>query len=300
MRRILAITDEEETRKTIIRILETKEFAMLEAKHTQIGFQMAHKFHPDMILCDLDMSNLSGYSLLEKVRQDPDLSHIPFIFLTSQLQIKEVHKRIQISADDYITKPIQASQLLAVIETHTQVSANAIESIDHALKVNCNAEKKRLTDSQQDILQLFSQHKSIKAIAMEKKISLDAAILLEDITVRLGNRLKLGEKINEKVELGSSKLEITHSENDSLSSHSLSSHSTEENCLTPRQKEILKLVANGMTTKEIASSLFISVKTVETHRGQLMERLNIHDLAGLIRYAIRIGLIDLEDDSVAL
>jgi len=48
-----------------------------------------------------------------------------------------------------------------------------------------------------------------------------------------------------------------------------------------------------MTTKEIANSLFISVKTVETHRGQLMERLNIHDLAGLIRYAFRTEIINL-------
>lgn len=61
--------------------------------------------------------------------------------------------------------------------------------------------------------------------------------------------------------------------------------------LTPRQKEILQLVAEGKTTKEIARALHISVKTVETHRGQLMDRLEIHDIAGLVRYAIRIGLI---------
>ena len=57
----------------------------------------------------------------------------------------------------------------------------------------------------------------------------------------------------------------------------------------------MRLVANGLTTKEIAKSLFISVKTVETHRGQVMQRLNIHDLAGLIRYALRVGLISLDE-----
>lgn len=61
--------------------------------------------------------------------------------------------------------------------------------------------------------------------------------------------------------------------------------------LTPRQREILQLIAEGHSTKEIASKLDVSVKTAETHRAQLMERLAIHDVAGLVRYAIRIGLV---------
>lgn len=61
--------------------------------------------------------------------------------------------------------------------------------------------------------------------------------------------------------------------------------------LTLRQREILQLIAEGNTTKEIATKLTLSVKTVETHRTQLMERLDIHDIAGLVRYAIRIGLV---------
>jgi DNA-binding NarL/FixJ family response regulator len=61
--------------------------------------------------------------------------------------------------------------------------------------------------------------------------------------------------------------------------------------LTPRQREILQLIAEGKNTKEIASDLDISVKTVESHRLQLMERLNIHDVPGLVRYAIRSGLV---------
>jgi DNA-binding NarL/FixJ family response regulator len=61
--------------------------------------------------------------------------------------------------------------------------------------------------------------------------------------------------------------------------------------LTPRQREILRLIAQGHTTKEIAQQLAISVKTVETHRAQLMERLDIYDIARLVRYAIRLGLV---------
>jgi DNA-binding NarL/FixJ family response regulator len=62
--------------------------------------------------------------------------------------------------------------------------------------------------------------------------------------------------------------------------------------LTARQREILQMIAEGRNTKEIAGTLDISVKTVEAHRLQLMARLNIHDLAGLVRYAIRNGIVE--------
>lgn len=61
--------------------------------------------------------------------------------------------------------------------------------------------------------------------------------------------------------------------------------------LTPRQREILHLIARGYSTREIATQLHVSVKTVESHRAQLMQRLNIHDVAGLTRFAIRTGLV---------
>lgn len=64
--------------------------------------------------------------------------------------------------------------------------------------------------------------------------------------------------------------------------------------LTGRQREILQLIAEGSSTKDIARKLNLSVKTVETHRAQLMERLDIHEVAGLVRFAIRHGLVNTE------
>lgn len=61
--------------------------------------------------------------------------------------------------------------------------------------------------------------------------------------------------------------------------------------LTPRQRDVLKRIAEGRSTKEIAYDLNLSVKTVETHRAQIMERLGIRDVAGLVRYAMRAGLV---------
>ena len=64
--------------------------------------------------------------------------------------------------------------------------------------------------------------------------------------------------------------------------------------LTPRQREVLQLIAEGHSTKATAQQLSVSIKTIETHRLDIMNRLAIHDVAGLVRYAITIGLITLD------
>jgi DNA-binding NarL/FixJ family response regulator len=69
------------------------------------------------------------------------------------------------------------------------------------------------------------------------------------------------------------------------------SHTSPLSLLTARQREILQLIAEGRSTKEIGYRLMLSTKTVETHRRLLMERLGIHDVAGLARFAVRAGLV---------
>jgi len=63
--------------------------------------------------------------------------------------------------------------------------------------------------------------------------------------------------------------------------------------LTDREREVLQLIAEGFTNREVAKQLFISVKTVEAHRAHIMQKLNIHDIAKLVKYAIQKGLVDL-------
>jgi DNA-binding NarL/FixJ family response regulator len=77
--------------------------------------------------------------------------------------------------------------------------------------------------------------------------------------------------------------------------HRLRSEEQPVDALTPRQREVLQLIAEGQSTKEIARRLELSVKTVETHRTQLMKQLDIHEVAGLVRYAIRTGLVSVTE-----
>ena len=61
--------------------------------------------------------------------------------------------------------------------------------------------------------------------------------------------------------------------------------------LSPRQRQVLQLLASGHSTRKIALDFNLSIKTVETHRSQMMSRLNIHDLPALVRYAVRVGIV---------
>jgi two-component system response regulator NreC len=69
-------------------------------------------------------------------------------------------------------------------------------------------------------------------------------------------------------------------------------HSPQEEALTLRERQVLQLVAEGKSTKELSNLLSISVRTGDSHRSRIMEKLEIHEIAGLVRYAIREGLIE--------
>jgi DNA-binding CsgD family transcriptional regulator len=153
-------------------------------------------------------------------------------------------------------------------------------------------------------LQLVAQGTPIEAIADEFAITIEAAILLEEIAVRLNqffcnpsnneavNQLQIqGERCMNCMDhlLNFSKVPDSCKK---MNGNADASHSVNEGGLTLRQREVLSLFASGFSTREIAQSLCLSVKTVETHRQNIMERLNIYNFAGLVRHAIRMGLID--------
>ncbi len=77
-----------------------------------------------------------------------------------------------------------------------------------------------------------------------------------------------------------------------------SSIAQELQALTPREIEVLKLVAEGRTNQEIADRLVLSIKTIQAHRANVMEKLGLHDITKLVRFAIRHGLIPLAEDEI--
>ncbi len=123
MKKILIIEDEEQTRKNLATILRMEGHTALTAADGQAGLEMARRELPDLILCDVMMPLLDGHGVLKALREDKETAGIPFIFLTARGERTELRTGMNLGADDYLTKPATASELLAAIEARLKREA---------------------------------------------------------------------------------------------------------------------------------------------------------------------------------
>jgi len=115
MKKILVIEDEELVRENLVDLLQIEDFQVLQAADGQLGLRLAQEEHPDLILCDVMMPRLDGYGVLSQLRQNPKTAMIPFIFMTALADRTNARKGMELGADDYITKPCTATELLTAI-----------------------------------------------------------------------------------------------------------------------------------------------------------------------------------------
>ncbi|MCP9764792.1 response regulator [Lacihabitans soyangensis] len=117
MKRILLIEDNNEIRENTAEILELDGYEVLTAENGKIGVELAASSKPDLIICDIMMPVLDGYSVLHLLSKNPDTENIPFIFLTAKADRQDFRKGMEMGADDYITKPFDDVDLLNAIES---------------------------------------------------------------------------------------------------------------------------------------------------------------------------------------
>ena len=120
MTTILVIEDVEALREEIMETLSYEGFDVLGAENGVVGVQMAKTYLPSLIICDIAMPELDGYGTLVQLRQDPNTSMIPFIFLTAMTEKVDMRQAMQLGADDYLTKPFTSSELLGAIASRLQ------------------------------------------------------------------------------------------------------------------------------------------------------------------------------------
>lgn len=116
MKKILIIEDEKQTRKNLATILRMEGYLALTASDGKLGLAMARSEVPDLILCDVMMPHLDGHGVLAALRADRATSSVPFIFLTARGERADLRTGMNLGADDYLTKPATARELLAAID----------------------------------------------------------------------------------------------------------------------------------------------------------------------------------------
>lgn len=120
MARILVIEDEAAILENIVETLELEDFEVFGAINGQKGIHMARQYQPDLILCDIMMPEISGYDVLMTLRGDPELTLVPFIFLTALATRSAMRQGMELGADDYLTKPFTPLELISAVTTRLE------------------------------------------------------------------------------------------------------------------------------------------------------------------------------------
>lgn len=123
MKKILVIEDAQSLRKDILEMLGFEGYEAEGAENGIVGVQMAREMRPDLIICDIMMPGMDGFGVLEELRKDAELGTIPFIFLTARTDRADSRYGMELGADDYLTKPFTASELLASVQTRLDKQA---------------------------------------------------------------------------------------------------------------------------------------------------------------------------------
>jgi DNA-binding NarL/FixJ family response regulator len=171
MKRILVMEDESQMRKNICTILKMEGFSFVAVENGREGVEIAKKEPPDLVLCDVMMPELDGYGVLEALRGNKATAGIPFIFLTAKGERADLRAGMNLGADDYLTKPISAEELLNAInarfQRHKEQEQSTLENAEFKPDFNSSKplETLGLTPREAEVLLWVAQGKSNGDIA---------------------------------------------------------------------------------------------------------------------------------------
>lgn len=115
MTTILVIEDENDLRSNIVKILRYEGYEVYDSADGFEGLQATRQHNPDLIICDVMMPGMDGFEVLSRMRDDPDMTLTPFIFLTAKAEKADMRQGMTLGADDYLTKPFTRDELLDAI-----------------------------------------------------------------------------------------------------------------------------------------------------------------------------------------
>lgn len=167
MKKILIIEDEPEMRRNMVKILGLEGFQPLAAENGRVGGEVARREKPDLVLCDVMMPLLDGYGVLTALRADPSTATLPFIFLTARGEKADLRNGMNLGADDYLTKPVDADDLLRAVNARLQRAQEQRRTeLEPDFSAAAPLETLGLTPREAEVLLWVAQGKSNQEIGM--------------------------------------------------------------------------------------------------------------------------------------
>jgi signal transduction histidine kinase len=131
--RILVIDDDEGLRETVVAVLEMAGYEVVAAEDGEAGMIRASETAPDLVLCDIEMPKKDGFEVLAMFRENASTAHTPFIFLTGKGERELMRRGMDLGADDFITKPFSAEELLSAVTSKLRKHAKQEEAVKRKL-----------------------------------------------------------------------------------------------------------------------------------------------------------------------
>lgn len=165
MKTILVIEDQPDMRESIATILGMEGYEVLEAADGKSGILWAREEKPDLILCDVMMPEMDGHAVLNQLRHERAIAGTPFIFLTARGEKQDLRDGMNLGADDYLTKPVAADDLLRAISARLQRETRRASSFSPDFSSARPLESMGLTPREAEVLLWVAQGKSNPEIA---------------------------------------------------------------------------------------------------------------------------------------
>jgi YesN/AraC family two-component response regulator len=194
MKKILVIEDETQTREMFLRCLTFEGFSALAAENGSVGIHLAKSHIPDLIVCDIMMPDLDGYSVLSALHQDLATAAIPFIFLTAKVTMADLRQGMELGADDYLTKPCTIEQFLSAVNTRLDSQSTNLDS-SFASPLNTSSVSKTIFPSCPKLSQVFRfiethYHQSISLTDVAQAVGYSPAYLTHLMQTQTGRTVK--------------------------------------------------------------------------------------------------------------
>ncbi len=167
---VLIIEDNKDVRENTSEILKLANYNVLTANDGMEGLEIARNNKLDLILCDIMMPELDGYGVLRAIENNPDMTGVPFVFITAKAEAKDFRVGMDLGADDYLTKPFTGTDLLRVVSSRIKKNQSLMdkfnrnfEDLDSLINV-VKADKE---------MNAFSEHRTIKKVQRKEHVYLE-------------------------------------------------------------------------------------------------------------------------------
>ncbi|MBB6461111.1 response regulator [Flammeovirga kamogawensis] len=181
---ILVIDDEKNLLDSIVDLLEINDFTVLAADSGKKALEIIDNKLPDIILCDIMMPTMNGYLFLKELRKNPLAVGIPFIFLSAKSDKKDIRKGMNLSADDYLTKPFTQAELLESIRARiNRIEVLKSEIMMFMKNININLVKSGL-DSYSEAQEANNEMEALRSLLQTQNKAIEKYCYLNSHKVR--------------------------------------------------------------------------------------------------------------------